>query len=166
MTCKLLGVQDLPEIKRVFLDKDVFADIVDDTFKEVKDFEERLVSLVCNQANFFLCPGPGCIFMLSPFSLGSYIVHTCILKELRGRKAFILGKEAINYCFNTLNINKLISYVPSYNRKALLYALLCRFKKEGLLTKSFQLNNQLFDVTIVGLTKEDWLCQQQQSPEA
>jgi hypothetical protein len=162
MTCKLLGVQDLQEIKRVFLDKDVFKDIVDDTFKDVRDFEDRLISLVCNQANFFICPGSGCIFLLSPFSLGSYIVHTCILKELRGSKAINLGKKAIDYCFRELNINKLISYVPSYNRKALLYALLCRFKKEGLITKAYQLNNQLFDITIVGLTKETWLCQQQQ----
>ena len=160
MTCKLLGIQDLQEIKRVFLDKDVIYDIIDDSFKNIKDFEDILVPMICNRSNFFICPDTGCIFFLSPFTFGSYIVHTCILKALRGRKAIILGKKAINFCFNELNINKLVSYVPSYNRKALFYALLCGFKKEGLITKAYQLNSQLFDITVVGLTKEAWLCQQ------
>jgi hypothetical protein len=164
MTCKLLKLQDFHEIKRVFLDADVFADIIDDSFTTLDAFEDDLISMVCTPTNFFLCPATGCIFLLSPFSFGTYVVHTCILKKLRGRKAINLGKEAISYCFNELNINKLISYVPSYNHKALFYALLCRFKKEGLIKKAFQLNKQLFDVTVVGLTKEDWLCQQQQSP--
>lgn len=60
------------------------------------------------------------------------------------------------------NYQKAISYTPSTNKKALLYALRLGFKKEGVLTQSFLKNGELLDQTLVGLTKGEYLCQLQQ----
>jgi RimJ/RimL family protein N-acetyltransferase len=72
-----------------------------------------------------------------------------------------LSIECGLWMFNNTPCQKIITNIPSFNRPAKLLALKCGMKQEGLITKTFMKNNQIYDVHLMGITKEEALCQQQ-----
>jgi hypothetical protein len=151
-----LTIEDFYFAKSVMLDDSVFPWICDDGTNDKSRFETELQVLLSREDMFFLSPSEYCIYMLSPFLTGAYVIHTCILPNGRGKEAFKHGRELLKYCFETLKMNKMISYVPSYNRKTLLYALRCGMKKEGTMRGAWQHDNNMYDVDFVGLTRQEW----------
>lgn len=151
----LKPLDDLDLINRVILDAAVNDDISDDASKSTE---------IAALPSHFECLGiyqdheiKG-LFLLVPQNAITAEIHTCLL--LRGKPAFQAGELLLEYLFS--KYRKAISYTPSINKKALLYALRLGFKKEGILTQSFLKNGELLDQTLVGLTKGEYLCQLQQ----
>jgi hypothetical protein len=157
-----LTVDDFKFVKDIMLHDDVFKWICDDGTKDKHEFEYRLPVMMSNDCNHFLSPGEGCVFFLQPFCTGTYTVHTCIIPSFRGRKAVKYGRETVEFIFEKLPVQKIISYVPGYNRKAVIYSFMCGFKKEGEIREAWRMNGISYNLTIVGITKGEWLCQQQQ----
>lgn len=150
MTVRVLKLDDLRFVYDVMLDDDVFPHICDDGTDNKNSFARLLPALLNNANNIFLSPGPGCVFMLCPLCTGCYDVHTCITPEYRGKIAIEYGKASIGFCFENLVIHKLVSHIPEYNRRALLYALRCGFKREGKIRSMWYRHGILYDVDIVG----------------
>lgn len=96
-------------------------------------------------------------YMLVPQNSVTVEVHTCLLPSLRGKNAIQAGKIIIAYMFS--NYRKIVSYVPSGNKKAEIYALLLGFKIEGINRESYLKDGKLIDMKLVGITKGEYLCQ-------
>lgn len=152
-----LSVKDISLVEHVMLHDDVFPHICDDGTSDKSRFALSLPARLDCEEIFFLSPGDGCVFMLVPFITGAYAVHTCITPEFRGKIGIEYGKKSISYCFKALGMHKIISHIPGYNRRALIYALRCGFRKEGCLRETWKFNNILYNVDIVGITKQEWL---------
>jgi len=160
-----LFLRDYAFVRDCMLHADVFPFIHDDGTGDENAFARMLLSVVDNDAFIFLSPGPGCVFMLSPTFSGVYTVHTAVKPEYRGRTAIEYGKAAIGKFFEKQDHIKLISFVPGCNRRAKIFALKCGFRTEGTLRKSWKQGGIVYNVDIVGLTRQEWeLCQQQQCP--
>lgn len=114
------------------------------------------------QSSLVLAPNEYCVWILMPRSSIMFELHTCVLPEGRGKGAIKAGQEMMAWVFANTTAQKLISFVPAWNRKALAFALRSGWKKEGCLEKSFQFNGELHDQTVVGITKEVFSCQQSQ----
>lgn len=93
-------------------------------------------------------------YAICPSNMITAEIHTSLLPEFRGVKALQSGKLFLSHLFS--KYLKAISYVPSYNKKALLYAQLLGFKIEGINRSSFIKNGQLLDQTLVGLTQGEF----------
>lgn len=164
MTVRRLTIEDLPFVEAVMLHDDVFPYICDDASFDKNRFSVDLPRMLDNSNLYFLSSGAGCVYMLNQFCGGTYVVHTCITPQYRGKTAIEYGMCLIKHCFCDLMMSKLISYVPAYNRRALLYALKCGFSKEGFLTAAWQRGGITHDINIVGLSISDYQeskCQQQ-----
>lgn len=151
----LQPLNDIKVINRVILDAAVNDDISDDASKnhELQQLPHTFECLGIYQDEEIKG-----LFMLVPQNAVTAEIHTCLL--LRGRAAFKAGQLLLEYLFS--KYQKAISYTPSNNRKALIYAIGLGFKKEGILTQSFLKNGELLNQTLVGLTKGEYLCQLQQ----
>ncbi len=151
----LQPLSDIDVINRVILDAAVNDDISDDASKnhEIQQLPHSFECLGIYQDKEIKG-----LFMLAPQNAVTAEIHTCLL--LRGKEAFQAGKLLLEHLFS--KYLKAISYTPSSNRKALIYAIGLGFKKEGVLTQSFLKNGVLLDQTLVGLTKGEYLCQLQQ----
>lgn len=110
---------------------------------------------------WLLIDGGAGVFLLHQHNTVTYEVHTCLLPEMWGDKA----KEATYLCrrwmFEHTPCRKLITNVPAYNLLALRFAKRCGMTTEGVNRKSYLKNGELMDQHVLGLTKEEWQCQQQ-----
>lgn len=108
---------------------------------------------------YFLHPNEHTLFMLTMRTMTLFEVHTMILPEGRGGGAIEATREAARWMFKNTSCEKIVTYVPKFNRKARIFAKIVGMKDEGICTKSFRKNGILHDQWVLGLEKEI-LCQQ------
>jgi RimJ/RimL family protein N-acetyltransferase len=90
-------------------------------------------------------------------------MHTCLLPNCWGRRAAQAAQLLGKWVFNETRCEKLVTSVPSYNRLALRFAMAGGMRKEGVNQASYLRNGELVDQIMLGITKKEWLCQQQLS---
>lgn len=151
---KLTPIYDIELINQVMLDSSIVNDISDDsslgcTLHKLPENFEFMAIYDLGQLQGF--------YAIVPVNAVTAEIHTCLLPTVRGNKAIFAGQLLLNYLFS--KYAKAISWIPEINRKAVLYAVRLGFKVEGINRKSFLKNSVLIDQKLVGLTKEDWLCQ-------
>lgn len=101
------------------------------------------------------------VFLVHATNSICYQMHTCILPIAWGKKAKQSAKLLLKWAFDETNCQKMTTLVPSYNRAALRFAKSGGMAEEGVNRKSFLHNGELIDQIMLGITKEDWSCQQQ-----
>ena len=101
------------------------------------------------------------VFLCHAHNTACYEMHTCILPESRGDKAAKAAQLFAGWMFNNTPCKKLITHVPEYNRIAYRFAKRGGMKDEGVNRASFLRYGVLIDQYLLGITKEEWLCQQQ-----
>lgn len=104
--------------------------------------------------------GPAGVFLLHAHNGVCYEVHTCLLPRTWGAKAREATQLCRSWMFENTPCQKLITNVPEYNLLALRFAKRCGMTPEGVNRKSYLKNGVLMDQTVLGLTKEEWTCQQ------
>lgn len=95
---------------------------------------------------------PAGAFLLHPHNLALWEVHTNILPEFRS-----YSLDACKACWEWVTANTpcntLMTYVPKPNKPARRLAKAFGMKDFGYLPKSWQKDNQLHDLYIMGVTK-------------
>lgn len=121
---------------------------------------DQIGSFLLMQKNLWLLhPAEHVLFMLAPLTMTLYEVHTMIEPEGRGRQAVKDTRKAAVWFFNmNPTCEKVITYVPFFNKQARVFARLVGMKDEGVCTKSFKKDGVLHDQWVLGLEKEA-LCQ-------
>lgn len=151
---KLAPIYDINQINKIMLDLSVVDDISDDYSKGCaihtlpENFEFMAIYDLGQLQGFYV---------ITPLNAVTAEIHTCLLPTIRGKKAILAGTLLLNCLFS--RYLKAISWVPEINRKALIYAIRLGFSVEGINKKSFFKNSCLIDQKLVGLTREEWLCQ-------
>jgi len=148
------SLADREMVQAVLTDDSVWPFITEDnTPDEARDSIAELY--LGNQQVHVVNPAPGVVFLLLPFNATTGIVHTAIIESARGRGAIDSTKMAIEWAFKNTAYRKIITVVPAFNRRALLFALKAGMKKEGCITRSFSKYGQLHDQFILGLSREE-----------
>jgi RimJ/RimL family protein N-acetyltransferase len=101
-------------------------------------------------------------YFLHQHNFITYEIHTCLLPAAWGRKAKKAAKDVLFWMFSNTICMKVITNIPENNEKAMFYALRAGLQQEGLNRSSFLKNGKLLDQRVLGITKEEFLCQQQQ----
>ncbi|EML1065938.1 DUF2824 family protein [Acinetobacter nosocomialis] len=152
----LVKLDDLEEINKIILNEHVQKDICDDSTRNEKVLDlsgHEWIGVVEDNITQGL-------FLLINHNSIAIEIHTCLLPSLRGSKAIEAGKLILKLIFE--NHQKVISWIPENNRKAKLFAQILGFQVEGINRASFLKDGRLLDQFLVGLTKGEFLCQQQQ----
>ena len=90
-----------------------------------------------NPTIWMLHPTEHALFMLTARTLTMYECHTMVEPEGRGLAAVKAAREAAKWFFeNNETAEKIITYVPFYNKGAKVFALKVGFLHEGVCTKS------------------------------
>lgn len=84
-------------------------------------------------------------------------IHTALLPTARGKQSKQAGELLLNLIFS--RYFKAVTSVPSNNRVAAWFAGSLGFKHEGVNRRSFLKNGVLLDQVLMGITREEWLCQ-------
>jgi hypothetical protein len=115
----------------------------------------QLGSFLLMQGGVWLVhPSEHVLFMATPRTLTMFECHTMIEPAGRGRQAVADGIAAAKYLFENSTCQKIITYVPFFNKPAKVFARLAGFKEEGICTKSFLKDGTLYDQWNFGLEKE------------
>ena len=145
--------EDIPFVNSVLGDDSVFPFASDD-YTDV-NIRWKAGEILLNRPEIWvLISNEYTVFVLNPLNPILYEVHTSILTGGRGRKGIEAGKETIAWFFNNSPAQKIISFIPEFNRPARIYARACGMKKEGVVTKSYFKFGKLHDQIIVGIEKE------------
>lgn len=92
----------------------------------------------------------------------TYEIHTCLLPAAWGKKAKQAAKQVLSWMFDNTICMKVITHIPENNEKAFVYAKRAGLTEEGVSRGSFLKDGKLLDQRLLGITKEEFLCQQQQ----
>jgi len=103
------------------------------------------------------------VFLVHQRGAACFEMHTCIFPEAWGEKAKIAARKLLEWAFTETGCQKMITSVPAYNRAALRFAKAGGMQQEGINRASYLHAGQMIDQIMLGITKEEWLCQQQQS---
>ncbi len=112
-----------------------------------------------NPRNLFLKADHGG-FLLIDKGEGVYEIHTQFLPAGRGRGARTAAREAMRYMFTQTDCKMLVTHCPVDNKASAWLALSAGMQKAG---KAFPLGKES-DMYII--TKDEWLCPPQQSPQS
>ena len=148
-------------INSIMLHPDVLESIKDD-HSEAMNFDQLAEMVLRSPQTIMLHPADGILFMLTPRTLTLFEVHTMIVPKARGIKAVEATKRATQWVFANTPCEKIITYVPEFNRPAKIFAKKMGMVDEGICTKSFKRNGKLIDQWVLGLEKEKFICQQSQ----
>lgn len=109
---------------------------------------------------------PAGVFMVHQANSYCCEMHTCLLPQMWGTEAARAAQMLLRWAFMETECRKMITNVPAYNRAAFRFAKAGGMQQEGINRASFMRNGQMIDQIMLGITKEEWLCQQQsQSPQ-
>jgi len=149
-------------------DKDLFVSIIQhpsvlpyivDDYSSIQLYNMDAVLRI--DTVYCLIYGEGVLFILTPQNSITYDVHTCVLPQFRGEEAVSAAREGAEWMFKETNCQKITASFPVINSGAYALARSIGMKKEGVNKKSFLRDGHLHDQIIMGLCKEDYLCQQQ-----
>ena len=103
------------------------------------------------------------VIMVVPVNGVTCVVHTACLPELWGKTSEFI-RDCIDWGMDNTRYQKIITYIPAFNKLAIRAAKRAGFEQEGLVKQSFLKNWKLYDQYLFGLTKIDYLrrksCQQ------
>lgn len=101
------------------------------------------------------------IFLVHARGEVCFEMHTCLLPTCWGRRAAQAAQLLAGWAFRETECRKLVTSVPAYNRLALRFAQAGGMRLEGINRASYLRNGELVDQIMLGITKQEWLCQQQ-----
>lgn len=108
-------------------------------------------------------PRPVGVFLVHPRGVQCLEMHTCLLPTVWGPAAAHAAQLLLKWAFQNGNCRKMVTSVPAYNRAALRFAKAGGMTQEGVNRASYLHNGEMIDQIMLGITKEEWLCRQQQS---
>jgi len=148
-------IYDIDMIENIMKDERVFDDICDDqiSFREDIDMAEALN----NDNVYILSTNDYCMIMFIRLNAVTFDCHICSLPEFKGKELVNAGKEALKWMSEHISCRKFVANIPSYNRKAVVFAKMCGFEREGINKNSFMKNDILYDQ--ISLGKEVVSCQ-------
>jgi hypothetical protein len=150
-------IEDAEFVRRIITHPDVYPGVTDDGSGPAEKWN-RAGEILSNPDIYALSPNPNALFLYLPINSATTEVHTCILPDGRGREGVRAAKESIRWIFTQTDFRKIISWVPSFNRAALVFARMAGLSREGINRMSFLKDGTLFDQHLLGITKEEWTC--------
>lgn len=149
---KVLVLDDIEFVQKVLIHESIFESISDD----MECNKDILAEAALTSNNLMLIsPNEFTVIILNRINLITVEVHTCILPEGRGAMGIIAGKDSIKWIFDNTSYRKIMSWVPSFNKQAAVYAIKCGFKREGVCERSFKKNGIIYDMILYGICKEN-----------
>jgi hypothetical protein len=100
------------------------------------------------------------LFVFVPVNSYTLDGHTAVLPNAYGDQALKSGKIAIDWIFSNTDYQKIVGATPSLNHLARRYNESLGFEREGVCTKSIQINGVLMDRIYYGLEREKWALKQ------
>jgi RimJ/RimL family protein N-acetyltransferase len=104
---------------------------------------------------------PAGVFLVHAQNSICYQMHTCLLPRIWGAGSARAAQLLLGWAFTETDCQKMVTNVPAYNRSALRFAQAGGMTQEGINRASFLRNGALIDQIMLGITKQEWLCQQQ-----
>ncbi len=94
-------------------------------------------------------------FMIVLFSKTEIEIHS-LLKKTSIKHSRVLGKEVINFVFNTYSNLRLTAYIIDGLYKAMSFVKKLGFELEGIKKDSCLKNGNITDIHMFGLTRKKW----------
>ncbi len=149
-------LNDVEKVDAIMTHETIYPFVTDDGCPEASDFTSR--PLLQNPNIYCLGPNVTSLFIYVPVNSVTYDIHSHVLPESR-KQSIELVLASAEYIFKQTKCLKIITWVPEFNKRALNLALKCGCRLEGVSHFSFQKNGKLYHQYLLGMTKEDWLCQ-------
>jgi len=144
---------DIEHVAEILGHSEVLPFIADDS--PFVDPVATATACILNDSIYVLIPNAYAVFAFMPRNYVMYEIHSAILPEGRGSEngSKDAANAAVEWMFENTPCEKIISWVPSYNKTALHFALACGCKQEGVVKDSYKKDGKLYDQYLVGREK-------------
>lgn len=156
---RLERTRDMELVGRIVSHPAIWPHITDDATAEAAPIpdNEAMHWMLVNDGE------PAGVFLVHAHNMYCYEMHTCLLPRTWGAQAKTAAQMLLRWAFEQTECQKMITAVPAYNRPALRFAKAGGMVQEGINRASFMRNGELIDQIMLGITKQEWTCQQSPS---
>ena len=105
---------------------------------------------------YVLSPEPQTCLVFTSRTNIALTVHMCAIDGADRARAFDSAKHSIRWIFDNTDYTKVVGEIEVSNRRAIMGALRCGFKKEGLLKEAILMWGKACDEVVVGITKTEF----------
>lgn len=147
---------DVPFIHRVMSHPAIFPMVTDDSAESITPETVKAILDTRGEFMFFRVRDVGDdmgLFMYQKHSAAHYEIHTCILPEYRGPKAYEAGHAIVAWLWANTCAGVISTYVPERDRAVRLFAKAIGFKEIGILPASLLRNRQYLNQTLLALER-------------
>lgn len=139
--------KDMAAVSRILNHPKVFRMISE-------DFTPKYVPK--NREFYIMNDGQTGVVRIDPFTGVTCSAHIATLPELWGKGADFTT-ECLKWGFKNTTYNKVVVFIPEFNRLTISLCKKCGFEQEGKISHSFILNWKYHDMIIMGITKTRFL---------
>lgn len=153
--------QDAKMIEMIITHPEVYPYVSDDGSPEPEDFSAE--GIVSNQDVYALLVLDKCVmgmFMFHRHNAITWEIHTCLLPGHRGKRGLQAARLCAGWMFDNTPCRKIVTHVPAGNEPALKFAINGGMTIEGVNRQSFLKNGVAIDQAVLGITAEEFKCQQ------
>lgn len=93
------------------------------------------------------------MFIFIPHNRICWEIHTCLLPDFWGRKAFEIASALAAWVWKETSCMKVFTVVPAYNRTALAFSRRAGFVQFGLNERSIMKHGKLQDQVMLGISR-------------
>lgn len=140
--------------QRVFSHDSVFNSSKDDGVQNDADTAQRVLE---DPRYIALMPHKNAAFIFMAVNYIMYEMHVAIIEGDTRKKGLQHAVESSRWMFQNTPCQKIITYIPEYHLRALMFAKVCGMKKEGTLKDSFLVDGKLHDLVVLGATKDKFI---------
>ena len=150
----LCGEEHYAALHRIFTHDSVFYSAKDDGVSEPWKIAQAVLS---DKRMIVLMPNKDTVFLFVPVNYITHEVHVGIIAGKNRNKGVKSAIKVCRWMFKNTPCRKLISYIPSFHEASVMFSQVCGMEKEGLLKKSYLYNGGLFDLHVMGGTRERFI---------
>lgn len=155
MSVAISRTQHVGLIKSIVTHPKIYPHVADDTAPPPEEFDPSVAAE--HPGYYFLVARDGeevlGLFMVHQHNGVMFEIHTCLLPSAWGERALEAGRAVLRWVFDNTPCEKLITFVPKYNRLAKKFALACGLVEEGVVSSSYKKNGRLLDQHLLGIEK-------------
>ena len=145
-------VYDMDAIRKIVTAPEVYSHISDDGSAKAEDFtpadSEQVIYLGVKKDGDLRG-----VFAYIPQNAACIEVHTCLTRSLWGHSCEA-AKESVKWIWENTRFVRIMTNVPTYNRLAMKLAVKAGMKKFGQNPRSFLKGGVLYDLVMMGISKE------------
>ena len=147
-------IKNRDTVQRILSHDSVFFSASDDGIKNEGDLSSAILS---DPRYICLLPDENALFLFAPVNHITYEMHVAIIEGAARKKGRNYAVESARWIFKNTPCRKIITYIPDYHQRSIMYAKVCGMEEQCRISDSFLKEGKLHGMVLLSAGKDKFI---------